>query len=142
MNNKPTIDDLLKLKRPERPSDGFWTSSFDPGFTRKMMAALSRPKHRSRALPIFGWSMPVVFGSALVAALFVAWLFSPEHAIARWEAEASGRQYVVDKLSQKSPSGSYKIDDSQYTLTTSNGEKSGGLTSYQFTSKKGNDSEF
>ena len=140
MPNPPTnIDDLLKLKRPERPSDGFWTTSFDPGFTRKMMAALSRPKRHSRALTIFGWSVPVVFATALTIALAIAWIFSPERAIARWEAETTGRQYVVDTLSQKSPGTGYKIDGSQYTLT---GEKTGGLTTYQFTSKKGNSSDF
>ncbi len=104
-DNSPSsvsVDALLKARRQtlpvSHPSDGFWDNVFAPKLTRKLMAALSRPRHEGRALKIFGWSAPVVFLAALGVALGIAWIFSPQRAIGRWEAQTKGREYVMDTL--------------------------------------------
>lgn len=138
MTNKPSLETLFKLKRPERPSDGFWDEYFNPAFSRKMMATLSKTRKRSRAWTFLGWGMPFVFALALFVAFGIAWIFSPERSIARWEASTNGREYVVDRLNPKATHG-YKIQEGQNLLW---GRPTGGLTVYHFTSGESGKGEF
>ncbi len=68
---KPTLEDLLRLKRSERPDEAFW-NEFDRGLRQKQLAAIVEPRPwwlglslLSRRLSLYG--LPV---SAAAAALF------------------------------------------------------------------------
>lgn len=143
---KPTtVDDLLRAKRQSscaaRPSDGFWDTVFAPGLTRRLMAALSRPRHEGRTLTIVGWVTPFVFLGLLATAIGVAWFFSPERAIARWEAGTSSKEYVVDTLSDESHGRSFSVDGTRNNTLKSE-QSSEGITAYHFTDGVARDDGF
>ena len=139
-----TVDELLQQKRASvkqaKPSDGFWDNSFAPKFARKMMAALSRPKPTGRALTVAGWVTPVVVTVLFAVTLAIAYFFSPQRAIARWEAAVAGKQYVVDAMKNDSANGKpYAIQHSQDQMKA---EPSGGVASYRFSEGKSGASDF
>lgn len=70
----PTIEDLLRLKRAERPDDAFW-HEFDAGLRRKQLAAIVEPRPWWLGLSLLArrvsppvWAASAVSGGA--AALF------------------------------------------------------------------------
>jgi|GEM_PF-2455807 hypothetical protein len=136
--NSDSIESLLKLKKTAAPSDGFWSECFDPGFSRKMMVALSRPRRPSRAWSVLGWGFSILFSGVVVVTFVVAWMFSPQRAIASWEKSVKGREYVVDSL-HSSQLTSYKIETVQDALL---GEPTGGTTAYRFTSGTSGEGQF
>lgn len=141
----PSVDELLKQKRQSakqiRPSDGFWDNTFAPRFARKMMAALGRPKRTGRTLTIVGWATPFVFATIFGAAVVVAYLFSPQRAIARWEKAANQKQYVVDALKDDSAAGKpYAVDTASNTLKAD--KPSEGVSAYQFSATTDKRSDF
>jgi len=138
IQKQDSIESLLKLKKTAAPSDGFWSECFDPGFSRKMMVALSRPKRPSRAWSVFGWGFSVIFSAVIVVTFIVAWAFSPQRAILGWERSARGREYVVDRL-HSSQLAAYKVDSAQDILQ---GEPTGGTTAYKFTAGTAVDGQF
>lgn len=67
--SRPTLEDLLQLKRNERPPSEFW-DSFNRGLREKQLAALvHQPRGWERLRPLFSralrWSVPV--GAAAIA---------------------------------------------------------------------------
>lgn len=128
----PSIDALLQQKRASlkqvRPSDGFWDNTFAPRFARKMMVALGRPRHTGRTLTIVGWTTPFVVTALFALAMGVAYFFSPQRAIARWEAEATRKDYVVDNLKNGAEAGkTYQIDAGKNELTSQGSSTAGTL---------------
>jgi hypothetical protein len=105
-----TIEELLRLKRQEHPTAVYWERRFERSFARKMMGALARPRDTGRALRTVGWVGPAVFLACMAVAVGVAYVFSPTRAIARWEAAATERQYIVDSLSADASPRAYAID--------------------------------
>ena len=116
-----TVETLLRQKRRETPSAAFWSQKFEPRFTRKLMGEVARPRHQGRALKIVGWGSPLVFAALVGVALTVAYFFSPVRAIARWESQTVGREYVVDQIHPTASSRSYAVDHSmgEYSFTSS-----------------------
>ena len=140
----PSVDELLQQKRQSAkqitPSDGFWDNTFAPRFARKMMAALGTPKRTGRTLTIVGWATPFVFATIFGAAVVVAYLFSPQRAIGRWEKAAGGKEYVVDTLKDDSANGkSYAVDRGDNALKA---ERTEGVSSYQFSAASDKRSDF
>jgi hypothetical protein len=140
-----TVDDLLKKKRLAHknvaPSDGFWNNHIAPNFARKMMAALSRPRKHGKALMVFGWVTPFAFVVALVIAVAIAYFFSPDRAIARWEKQAGQKQYVVDPISNETGK-SYALDGAKNEMKTTGVKIKEESNSYHFIAAASKDSEF
>lgn len=139
-----SVDELLQQKRASvqktQPSDGFWDNTFAPRFARKMMAALGRPQRNGRTLTIVGWATPFVFATLFAVAVAVAYIFSPQRAIARWEKAAGNKQYVVDAMKDDSNHGKpYAVDAGQNALKA---ERTEGVSSYQFTAASDRRSDF
>ncbi len=66
---RPTLDDLLRYKRAERPAPEFW-AEFDRGLRQKQLAALmKRPKGWARLRPVLGRSMRWVVPATAAAAV-------------------------------------------------------------------------
>jgi hypothetical protein len=66
---RPTLEDLLRFKRAERPSPEFW-SEFDRGLRQKQLAALMKqPKGWARMRPVFvrslRWAVPATAAAAV-----------------------------------------------------------------------------
>ncbi|HLP10248.1 MAG TPA: hypothetical protein VK178_18950 [Opitutaceae bacterium] len=66
---RPTLEDLLRFKRAERPSPEFW-AEFDRGLRQKQLAALmKRPKGWARWSPVLGrslrWAVPATAAAAV-----------------------------------------------------------------------------
>lgn len=66
---RPTLEDLLRFKRAERPSPEFW-AEFDRGLRQKQLAALMKqPKGWSRWRPVVGqsvrWAVPATAAAAV-----------------------------------------------------------------------------
>ncbi len=66
---RPTLEDLLRFKRAERPSPEFW-AEFDRGLRQKQLAALmKRPKGWARWSPVFvrslRWAVPATAATAV-----------------------------------------------------------------------------
>lgn len=83
-NQKPTLEDLLKLKRAERPSDAAW-AEFDADLKRKLLCTIvEKESVWQRYLPSFSFGRRAVYASVSVVAL-VAAVFVPFYA-ASWGA--------------------------------------------------------
>lgn len=66
---RPTLEDLLRFKRAERPSPEFW-AEFDRGLRQKQLAALMKqPKGWARMRPVFvrslRWTVPATAAAAV-----------------------------------------------------------------------------
>ncbi len=66
---RPTLDDLMRFKRAERPAPEFWVE-FDRGLRQKQLAALvKRPKGWARIRPVFvrglRWAVPATAAAAV-----------------------------------------------------------------------------
>jgi len=71
---KITLEDLLRLKRHERPGSEFW-ARFDRELNEKVWRTLVQPPPREHGLAAF-WRQRVrwlVAGAASIAAVFVSW---------------------------------------------------------------------
>ncbi len=68
-SSRPTLDDLLRFKRAERPAPEFW-AEFDRGLRQKQLAALmKRPQGWARFRPVFARSMRWVVPATAAAAV-------------------------------------------------------------------------
>ncbi len=68
-SHRPTLEDLLRYKRAERPAPEFW-AEFDRGLRQKQLAALmKRPKGWARIRPVLGrslrWAVPATAAAAV-----------------------------------------------------------------------------
>jgi len=111
------VDDLLKQKRDNAPSASYWKGSFEPRFTRRLIGEVARPQRHRRRLILAGWLSPVVFSAVLGVALGVAYIFSPQRAISRWESQTTSRDYVIDQLKSESQQLTYEVDHSIDSLS-------------------------
>lgn len=67
--HRPTLEDLLRFKRAERPAPEFW-AEFDRGLRQKQLAALmKRPQGWARVRPVFvrslRWAVPATAAAAV-----------------------------------------------------------------------------
>ena len=68
-SSRPSLDDLLRFKRAERPAPEFW-AEFDRGLRQKQLAALmKRPKGWARVRPAFARSLRWVVPATAAAAV-------------------------------------------------------------------------
>lgn len=104
------VDELLKQKRENAPSDSYWKGSFEPRFTRRLIGEVARPQRHRRRLIMAGWISPMVVCAVMALALTVAYIFSPQRAISRWESQTTQRDYVVDNLKTQSQELTYEVD--------------------------------
>jgi hypothetical protein len=70
---RPTLDDLLRFKRSERPPAEFW-QEFEKGLRKKQLAALmNKPRGWARIRPV--WVRSMRWSAPVAAAVAVAFLF-------------------------------------------------------------------
>ena len=131
-----TVDNLLKAKRADAPTQTFWRSSFEPRFTRKLMGEVAKPRDKGRTLTLVGWLSPAVFIAIMAVAIGVAYIFSPQRAIATWESQANSREYVVDTLHKPEQVRSYALDSAD-DLIFSASPVEHEISSYEFQSASG-----
>ncbi len=92
-NKQVSLDDLLRLKRHERPDPAFW-DTFQAELHEKTLSTLVRRNHGMSGYFAAGWKRMVPFMPVAAAALFVTLLFlgdyhvSPSH-------EQSGRELAA-----------------------------------------------
>ncbi len=78
---KPTLEDLLRLKRSERPDEAFW-NEFDRGLRQKQLAAIIEPRPWWLGLSILSrrlapYGLPVSAAAAALLAVMVVRTESP-----------------------------------------------------------------
>lgn len=110
---RPTLEDLLRFKKAERPSPEFW-AEFDRGLRKKQLAALvKQPQGWARVRPVMArslrWAVPATAAAAV--AMVVGQLAV---STARHEAPVAVASRTVEPISV--PSGSAAPVASESTL--------------------------
>ncbi len=71
---KPTLEELLRLKRAERPAEDYW-ARFDAGLRAKQLTALvEKPSWTTRLRARLAWFAAPLGAAAVAALAMVAWL--------------------------------------------------------------------
>jgi|GEM_PF-210339 len=108
-SSRVTLEDLLRVKRAERPPAEFWVE-FERNLRAKQLAAIveKRPWWRSwRSISLSRWSLPVGAAAALVVALSsVGPVYRGSQSVAevpRVEPKAVAKQQVAPRAIEEAP---------------------------------------